>query len=278
MTSDMPAMTNVEVEHLELTDAPGVLGLVRLNRPDDMNPIDFKTARQLRAALDDLDRDPRVRVMAITGAGRAFSAGGDMKGYVTMQRDPEAFPAFLEFMHDTFLQFGLYTKPVISLINGIAVAGGFETVIFSDLAIMAESAKIGDAHLTYGMMGGGGVLTWLPRLVGPSRARELIFSGRLLSATEAQDWGLVSRVVPDDQLIAAGTEFATSVAKKSPLAVKNAKRVLNSSLYEGNSVKSSIRFEREATVLYCGTSHDAQEGLLAFSEKRTPEYTGSDRS
>ncbi|MFT3872378.1 MAG: enoyl-CoA hydratase/isomerase family protein [Nocardioides sp.] len=268
------SFTNIEIERFDLADAPGVFALVRLNRPDDMNPLDFQTAREMRAAFDALDLDPEVRTIGITGNGRAFSAGGDMKGYVKMQHDIPYFTEFLTHMHEMFLQMGRYDTPVIALVNGVAVAGGFETVIFSDVAIMAESARIGDAHLPYGMMGGGGVLTWLPRLIGPSRARELIFSGRLLSSAEALEWGLVSKVVPDDELIAAGIEFATSVAKKSPLAIKNAKRVMNSSLYDGHSVVSSIRFEREATVLYCGTSEDAQEGLAAFNEKRSPRYTG----
>lgn len=268
---------NIEIDYHELDHEPGAVGkfaIVRLNRPEDLNPLDFTTAREMRRAFDALDADPGVRVIGITGAGRAFSAGGDMKSYVSMQRDLVEFPAFLEHMHEMFLQMGLYSKPIVALVNGVAVAGGFETVIFSDVAILAESARIGDAHLPYGMMGGGGVLTWLPRLVGPSRARELIYSGRLLEAREALDWGLVSRVVPDDELIAAGIDFAASVAKKSPLAIKNAKRVMTSSLYEGHSVRSSIRFEREATVLYCGTSSDAQEGLQAFNEKRVPRYTG----
>lgn len=270
----MTELRNVQIERLELIEADGVLGLVRLNRPDDLNPLDWDTAREMRAAFDALDLDRDVRVIGITGAGRAFSAGGDMKNYPTLQKDLEQFPLFLQHMHDMFLQMGLYSKPVVSLVNGVAVAGGFETIIYSDLAIMAESARIGDAHLPFGMMGGGGVLTLLPRIVGPARARELVYSGRLLGAAEALDWGIVSKVVPDDQLIEAGIEFASGVAKKSPLAIKNAKRVMNATFYEGFSVPAGIRFEREATVHYCGTSADAQEGLAAFSAKRQPNYTG----
>lgn len=275
MSAEM-TFTNIEVEYLGLNDGvSGALAVIRLNRPDDMNPLDWETATEMQVAFDTLDTDPEVRVIAITGSGRAFSAGGDMKKYPTLQRDLQQFPEFLKHMHEMFLNMGLYSKPIISLVNGVAVAGGFETILFSDVAIMAESARIGDAHLPYGMMGGGGVLTILPRLIGPSRARDLIYSGRLLKSDEALEWGLVNRVVPDDQLMAAGVEMATDIAKKSPLAIKNAKRVMNAVLYEGFSIPAGIRFEREATVHYCGTSHDAQEGLAAFAAKRAPNYTGS---
>jgi enoyl-CoA hydratase len=143
-----------------------------------------------------------------------------------------------------------------------------------DLAIASTSAKIGDAHLPFGQMGGGGVLTLLPRAVGPARARELIFSGRLLTPEEALDWGLVSKVVDDDQLRAAGIAFTAEVAKKSPLAVANAKSVLNAALWDGTGVHQGMRLEREVTARYCLTSEDAPEGLDAFAGKRRPHFTG----
>jgi enoyl-CoA hydratase len=123
-------------------------------------------------------------------------------------------------------------------------------------------------------MGGGGVLTLLPRAVGPARARELVFTGRLMEAREAADWGLVSRVVPDSDLIAAGEAFAREVAKKSPLAVANAKQVMNAAWSDGTGVPAAMRLEREVTARYCLTSADAHEGLDAFASKRKPHFTG----
>jgi hypothetical protein len=158
------------------------LAVLTLDRPAELNPLDHDTIRALRAALDELDRDPRVRAIAVTGAGRAFSAGGDMKKYRTLQRDPVGFPAFLGDLHGLLTAMGAAATPVIALVNGIAVAGGIELLLGCDFAVAAESARIGDAHLPYGQMGGGGSLTLLPRTVGPARARELVFTGRLRPA------------------------------------------------------------------------------------------------
>ena len=143
-----------------------------------------------------------------------------------------------------------------------------------DLALASTSARIGDAHLPFGQMGGGGVLTLLPGAVGPARARELIFTGRMLKPQEALEWGLVSQVVENDDLVAAGLRFAEQVAAKSPLAVRNAKQVLNSAYWEGTGIPSGMRLEREVTARYCLTSSDAPEGLDAFESKRTPQFTG----
>jgi enoyl-CoA hydratase len=265
--------TSIKVDRINL-DGVSVLGLVTLNRPDEMNPLDWETVTGLGQALDEFASDRSVRMIAITGAGRAFSAGGDMKKYQTLQRDAEEFPQFLADIHDVFARISQYPQPVVALINGIAVAGGIELILFCDFAFMAHSAKIGDAHLSFGQMGGGGVLTMLPRMIGPARARELMISGRTLGADEALAWGLVSRVVPDGELIEVATEFAMGVSKKSPLALANAKRTLNAALWAGTGVDAGLRLEREVTSRYCLTSSDAPEGLQAFSEKRAAQWTG----
>jgi enoyl-CoA hydratase/carnithine racemase len=264
----------VIVERIPVDERGSVLGLITFNRPDEMNPLDMDTGVVVHQLFRELAEDPTVRVVAVTGAGKAFSAGGDMEKYRTLQRDPVEFPKFLEIMHGACTMIAELPKPFVALINGIAIAGGIELLLSCDLAIAGESARIGDAHLPYGQMGGGGVLTLLPRAVGPARARELIFSGRLLTAEEACDWGLVSKVVPDRELRAAGIAFAADVAKKSPLAVANAKQVLNTALWDGTGVHQGLRLEREVTARYCLTSEDAPEGLAAFAAKRTPVFTG----
>jgi len=251
------------------------LAVLTLDRPAELNPLDHDTIRALRAALDELDRDPRVRAIAVTGAGRAFSAGGDMKKYRTLQRDPVGFPAFLDDLHGLLTAMGAAATPVIALVNGIAVAGGIELLLGCAFAVAAESARIGDAHLPYGQMGGGGSLTLLPRTVGPARARELVFTGRLLPAAEAREWGLVSRVVPDADLHLAGVEIARELATRSPLAVANAKRTLNAAYWDGTAIAAGLRLERETACRYGLTSADAHEGLAAFAEKRAPRFTGT---
>lgn len=271
----MAQSEHVLVERREVDDAGNCLGLITLNRPAEMNPLDWSLAKDLGVVLQELDQDSSVRVVGITGAGRAFSAGGDMKKYATLQRDPVDFPAFLETIHEVFGGIGLMSKPVVALVNGIAVAGGIELILSCDLAIASSGAKIGDAHLVFGQMGGGGALTLLPRVVGPARARELVLSGRTLDAAEACSWGIVSSVVEPDALIEAGEEFTRTVSQRSPLAVANAKRVMNTAWNEGTGVSAAMRLEREVTARYCLTSSDAHEGLAAFAEKRAPKYTGS---
>ena len=251
------------------------LAMLTLDRPEELNPLDHDTIRALNKALDVLDRDPRIRAIAVTGAGRAFSAGGDMKKYRTLQRDPLGFPAFLTDLHGLLAAMGAAATPVVALVNGIAVAGGIELLLACDFAVAARSARIGDAHLPYGQMGGGGSLTLLPRTVGPSRARELVFTGRLLPAAEAKEWGLVSRVVPDADLLAAGIEIGRGLAARSPLAVANAKRTLNAAYWDGTAITAGLRLERETAARYGLTSADAHEGLAAFAEKRSPRYTGA---
>jgi enoyl-CoA hydratase/carnithine racemase len=261
-------------QRLPLADLGATLGLLTFDRPAEMNPIDHAAIGQMRGAIAELCGDPAVRVLAITGRGKAFSAGGDMKKYMTLQRDPVAFPIFLNDWHAVVATMAAAAKPIIALINGITVAGGLETLLACDFALAAESARIGDAHLNFGQMGGGGVLAMLPRAIGIARARELVFTGRMLSAREALEWGLVNRVVPDGDLLSAGIAVATEMAKKSALALANAKHVINDGFWHGTGLYESMRLEREVTLRYCLTSEDAPEGLMAFADKRRPRFVG----
>jgi enoyl-CoA hydratase len=264
----------VSVERHRLGGGPAEAGVLRLDRPDQLNPIDAETLVALDEGIDALVAEPTVRAVLVTGTGRAFSAGGDMKRYVELQRDPVEFPRFVGDLHRIFGRLRTIPVPVVALVNGVTAAGGLELVLNCDLALIAESARIGDAHLNFGQMGGGGVLTLLPRTVGRARAAELILSGRFLSPAEAVDWGLASRVVPDAELMDAGLAFAAQVAEKSPLAVANAKGVMNQLWADNGSVDAGLRFELERDAYYCLTSHDAPEGLAAFSERRPPRFEG----
>ena len=264
----------VLVEHLAVGDTGRTAALVRLNRPDQLNPMDSGVLAALDRILDGIEADNSVCTVLVTGNGRAFSAGGDLKGYQTLQRDREAFTAFVADLHRVFGRLLGLRVPAVALVNGVAVAGGLELILNCDFALVAESARIGDGHLNFGQMGGGGVLTLLPRTIGRARATELMLSGRLLSSAEAVEWGLASRVVPDDQLLAAGLAFAAEVAAKSPLAVANAKELITSLWLENGSVADGLAVELERDVEYCLESHDAPEGLAAFAEKRTPRFEG----
>jgi len=271
MTSASPV---VAYETLAIPKATGRAAIITLDRPAELNAMSWELIRAFDAAVSSADGDPDVRVVFITGRGRAFSAGGDLKSYLELQRDPVRFPAFVKDLHDAFGRLRTLRVPVVALINGVTVAGGLELLLSCDMAIAATSARIGDGHLNFGQMGGGGVLTLLARMVGIQRAAELVMTGKLLDAETAADWGLVGNVVPDARLLAEGMALARQIAVKSPLAVANAKEIMNTIWSEAMSVPSGLRLERERNAVYCLTSEDAPEGLLAFSDKRAPRFTG----
>jgi enoyl-CoA hydratase len=252
---------------------PGVFAaIVRLDRPDLLNAMTWEMVRELERVLEEVGNTPSVCAVLITGVGRAFSAGGDLKKYQTLQKDPKAFPAFVDDVHRVFGSLARMSQPVVALINGVTAAGGLELALSADFAYMAASARIGDLHLSFGQMGGGGVLSLLPRMIGPAKARELIMSAELLDAEQALAWGLVNRVVPDEGLLEAGLAFARKVAVMSPTALASAKYVLNTAFADGTGLPSALRLERERNSLYVLTQPDAHEGLAAFAEKRVPRF------
>jgi len=263
----------IEIERVNLR-GEAVAALLRLDRPEALNAIDGALLSALGSALDELEADASVRAILVTGNGRAFSAGGDLKGYVKLQRDPVAFPRFVADLHSTFARLRTIAVPTIALVNGVTAAGGLELLLNCDFAIVGRSARVGDGHLNFGQMGGGGVLTLLPRAIGRARAMELLFSGKFLDAEQCVAWGLANRVVDDDQLLATGIELAKGIATKSALAITNAKEVLHSVWADNGSLDAGLRFERERNAYYCVTSQDAPEGLAAFAEKRAPRFKG----
>ncbi len=250
-------------------------GVVVLNRPETLNAISWEMVLELERVLQELDADPAVRAVLVTGKERAFSAGGDLKGYLELQRDPLAFPRFIDDLMRAFGAIRTMSKPVVALVNGVTVAGGLELVLSCDFAYAARSARIGDGHLNYGQAGGGGVLTLLPRMLLPPRARELMFTGELLTAEEALEIGLVNRLVDDDKLLEAGLAFARTVAGKSAAAIATAKYAMNAGLADGTGVDAAMRLERARVSQYCLTLPDSREGLLAFASKPRPKQAWS---
>lgn len=264
----------VLLELLPLEQEGTAAALLTLNNPESLNPLDSETFLRLEERMDQCDADPSVRVLLLTGAGKAFSAGGDLKKYIEMRKDAAGWLEFLEVGHRVFQKMRMHRKPIVSLVNGTAVAGGFELIVGSDFAYASEAARIGDGHVRFGQMGGGGALALAPRALSPGRARELLLSGRLLEANEAKEWGIVNEVVPADQLLELGLKFANEVARWSPLAISNVKYVVNEGLEQGFGVGAHMRLEIERTATFTLTSEDSTEGLVAFSEKRVPQFTG----
>jgi enoyl-CoA hydratase/carnithine racemase len=268
------ALGCVQLDIRPIPDRKGLQATILLNRARQLNALSWELIREFADCVAEVQGDARIRVLFVTGAGRAFSAGGDLKSYIALQRDPVAFPKFVADLQHAFGQLRQLRVPVIALVNGITAAGGLELLLNCDVAIAARSARIGDGHLNVGQMGGGGVLTLLPRVIGLARAMELLFTGKYLSAEQAAQWGLVSDVVPDELLTATGLEIARQIAMKSPLAVANAKSVMYSIWSEAMSTTTGLRLERDQNSFYCLTSHDAAEGLEAFRDKRPSSFLG----
>jgi len=246
---------------------------ITLNRPDDLNAIDEALANELCAAIAVAERDDDVRVVVLTGAGRAFCAGADLKHVrgVLTGGDTETIRRFMGWARDAFARVAKCEKPLIAAVNGIAAAGGCELILACDLVIAAESARIGDAHANFGLLPGGGGAARLPRKIGPTRAKYLFFTGEFLPATTLRDWGLVNDVVPDGELMAAVEALVAKLTAKSPLVLRRMKTMVDDGLE--STLDAALRLE---TTVWEGhaTAADFAEGLAAFSEKRAPNYTG----
>lgn len=249
------------------------IATITLNRPDQLNPLDWTTVRELTACLGGLEGDPTVRVVVITGRGRAFSAGGDLKGYLTLYKRPDDFRQFLLDLYNALQRIEHSRLPVIAAVNGHCVAGGIELMLACDLVVASEDARIGDAHLNFGQLPGGGGSQRLPRLVGILRAKEFFFTGDSLTGREAELIGLVNRAVPADRLMATVEELARKIMAKSPLGLKGVKYLVNAGLQMG--LRAGLEMELRYVHDYATQSQDALEGLLAFSEKRAPHFRGA---
>lgn len=260
------------VEKIPLKIADQYLALITLNRPKEMNPLDWDLTVKMKPEIDKLSTDKSVRVIAVTGAGKAFSAGGDLKKYITLMRDEDGLRGFLQDCNALFYAFKNASQPVIALVNGFCVAGGLELLLSTDFAYAGESAKIGDGHVNFGQVGGAGSQSRLPRKIYPARAMELLFTGELFSAQEAMEWGLINKVVPDDKLVDAAMEFANKIVDKSALGARVIKKLVNESI--DLDEEAAVFLESQMVHHYCLTSHDCHEGLSAFDEKRKPKFKG----
>ena len=173
---------------------------ITLNRAEELNAIDKQTHLELQAALKDIEEDPEARVVVITGAGRAFCAGADLKYAVSITDKPQELAAFGQLFYDTYGMIENLGKPVIAMVNGMALAGGIELLEACDLAVAAEDARIADQHANFGLVPAGGSTQRLPRQIGLKKAKELLLTGDWVTGKEAERLGLVNKAVPADKL------------------------------------------------------------------------------
>lgn len=243
---------------------------VTLNRPEKLNPLDWATIRELNVTLGEFEGDPAIRVVIVTGAGRAFSAGGDLGGYLELYRNSADFARYLRDFHDLCRAIEGSAKPFVAAVNGVAVAGGLELILACDLVLASEDARIGDGHLNYAQLPGAGGSQRLPRAVGALRAKQLILTGELLSAAAAERIGLVGKVVPAAALMAEARALAESLMEKSATALKGAKHLVNAGLRA--DLAAGLELEMAYVHNYATQEPDAMEGLAAFAEDREPRY------
>lgn len=248
------------------TERHGRVGLIRLDRPAALNALSGALMTELGAALMDFDADPAIGAIVITGSERAFAAGADIRE-MQGRRFPDTFrDDFIGARWETILN---VKKPVIAAVSGFALGGGCELAMMSDIILAADTAKFGQPEITLGVIPGSGGTQRLTRAVGKAKAMEMVLTGRMLSAEEAERANLVARVVPAADLLAEALKLADRIASLSPVAVAMAKQAINVAFE--TTLREGMRHERQLFLSLFGTE-DQREGVAAFLEKRKPRF------
>lgn len=247
------------------------VSVVTLNRPESANAFNTKMARELYELFEHITMDHSdLRCIVLTGAGeRAFCAGGDLKERKSMDdeqwsRQHLVYERMVRAIKDCPI-------PAIGAINGAAYAGGCEIACLLDFLYAADTARFALTETTLGIIPGAGGTQTLPRAIGERRAKEVILTGKPFTANQAHEWGLVNKVLPQDQLLSHAIEIAQKIAANAPVAVKQAKQSIQRGLQM--SLDDGLAFELEAYYRTVPT-HDRKEGVLAFNEKRKPKFEG----
>jgi len=250
------------------------VGVITLNRPEVMNALNRQMYGELEAAFRDAQRDPEVRCVLLTGTGRAFCSGDDVRQImlgeerdetVTRLRDarPRPTPAAVAILE--------CDKPVVAAVNGAAVGWGMDLALFADIRIASDAAKFGELFIKRGLIADLGGLWRLPRVVGPSKAAELLFTGDIISAQEAERIGLVSQVAPAAELLETAMAMAHKIAANPPIALRYMKEGLRRSVH-GSMADMGEYIGNSLAYLF--TTEDHKEGALSFVERREPLFKG----
>lgn len=246
------------------------IAYVTINRPNVLNCFDYETLYKLETVVNEIEFDPEVRVVILTGAGeKAFSAGADLTERKSLTE--KEVRRNVKAIRGVFNHISQLPQPTIAAVNGYALGGGLELVLACDFAIAVETAKIGLTETSWGIIPGAGGTQRLPRLIGEQKAKELIFTAKKLTASEAYEWGILTKVVKQEDLIKASQDFAFEILKNGPVALRQAKFAINQGM--NADIQTGLAIEAKAYELTLPTE-DRVEALKAFSEKRTPIFTG----
>lgn len=245
---------------------------IYLNRPDEMNAIGKALLLALKEAIVQAENDDDVRVVVLSGKGKAFCAGANLKELLEdLEVKYQKEPGLLDLSEELFGKLEKLSKPLIAALNGITLAGGLELAMTADFVIASEKAKIGDAHANFGVLPGAGGAVKLPRKIGVNRAKYLLFTGEFISAAEMKEYGFVQEVVSSEELEITVQEIADKISEKSPLVLRKMKQLVS----DGLEQPVEIALKQELLSLKAHTkSYDMAEGLAAFIEKRKPVFEG----
>jgi len=252
-------------EHIKVKKKKEI-GIITLNRPEARNALNRKMLHELGDALTELENDLQIRVIIIAG-NKDFCAGADIKEMNAIK--PEEIETFCRWGHKVFDQLEGMGKPVIAAITGFALGGGCELALACDIRIAGESTQFGQPEVNLGLIPGFGGTQRLSRLIGVAKAKEMILTGKIIDAKEAESIGLVNGVVKDEELMIAAEEMAQVIAQKAPIAVKMAKKLINENQEIIKGLEKEIEF-----FARCFATQDRLEGINAFLEKRKPKFKG----
>ncbi|MEJ2186895.1 MAG: enoyl-CoA hydratase-related protein [Gemmatimonadota bacterium] len=252
-------------------DRVGRLALLTLDRPDRLNAVNLALYDALAAELAALASDGEVRAVVLTGAGRAFCVGADLKAHGSADPTAAERRRYVEAGQRANRALQRLPQPVVAAVNGHAIGAGLELALSADLMVVAEAAKLRLPEAALGTFVGGGVTYTLPERVGLARAKELVLLGDFFTGREAVAMGLANRAVPADRVLEEATALAERLAQRAPRSVTKAKRLLNAAVRR--KVGRALRREAE-TLLGCMETEDWREGIRAFQEKREPEFRG----
>jgi 2-(1,2-epoxy-1,2-dihydrophenyl)acetyl-CoA isomerase len=258
-------------EFLTVERAGGV-ATITLNRPDAFNAFNFRMGREIFDAALEVDEDPEVRCVVMTGSGKAFCAGGDVREFVdNLPRIGVHLKQLTTYFHGAISRLTRSDKPVITAVNGIVAGGGLALALSADIVVASEAARFTMAYSKIGATPDGSSSYFLPRLVGLRRAMDLYFTNRVLTAREALDWGLITRVTPDPELRSTVEALARELAEGPTKAFGAAKRLFHQSTSE--SLETQMELEAQA-IARSGHTEDFREGVTAFVAKKTPTFRG----
>jgi len=246
------------------------VGIITLNRPDALNALNTATLSDLSTSINELEEDKDIKVVILLGAGKAFVAGADIKEMKAMT--PLEAKKFSTRGHDLLKKIEKSRLPFIAAVNGHALGGGCELMMACDIRIAAKKSKIGQPEINLGVLPGFGGTQRLPRLVGTGRAKELLYTGKIIEAEEAHAMGLVNQVVDREKLMDEAQQMALMIASKSSLIIQWIKSVVNT----GMNIDLENACQLEKTIFsLCFASHDQKEGMTAFLEKRPARFKDS---